>query len=366
MFLPRVRTYPLLLPLAWLYGLVVWLRNRAYDRGWLRSVAFDVPIIAVGNIAAGGTGKTPHTEYLVRLLRREGIGPIAILSRGYKRLTHGFVLAAEGTTAAQIGDEPYQMWRKFPDAIVAVDGDRVRGIQRLLALPVPPAVILLDDALQHRHLRPGLAICLTNYHRILYRDRLLPAGRLREPASGLRRADIAIVTKCPAALRDEEETEIAAHLPTRPGQPVYHTAYRYGTLVNLATGRPATVGATCQVLMVTGIADPTVMEQYVQTHYRLLDRISFGDHHRFSRKDIADIRSRLEAVNSEGHVTNDSTRRPIIVTTEKDAARLIAHPAVDDALRARIYYLPMEACFLSDAEAAAFDQQVLDFVQHRP
>jgi len=370
--LPKVHNITPLIPFSWLYGLGVRLRNRMFDIGQKKSVSFEdrLPVICVGNIAVGGTGKTPHTEYLVNLLHREGIGPIAVLSRGYKRHSEGFQVALPRTseqtdakiTASLLGDESYQLYRKFPFLTVAVDTKRVHGIEQLLKLPQPPKVVILDDAMQHRYVKPGLTICLTSFSRILYNDMILPAGRLREPASGVTRADMVIVTKCPKALRSEQETEIKANLPTRDKQPILYSAYRYGSLINLASGEPCDIEHSSEVLIVAGIADPKVMEDYVNKHYRLLDIFTFGDHHHFSNKDIADIKTRLEGVNASGYCTNDSGQKAVIITTEKDAARLYDHPAVTEELRKRIYYLPTEVYFLQDHQEK-FDQMVLDYVR---
>lgn len=364
MYLPKVHTFPLLVPFSWLYGLVIWCRNRMFDTGAKHSESFEdkVPVICIGNLAVGGTGKTPHTEYLVDLLQRNGIGPIAVLSRGYKRQSKGFLLASQGVTAAKLGDESYQLYRKFPNLMVAVDADRVHGIHELLKMPVPPAVILLDDAMQHRYVKPGLTICLTSYNRILYKDKLLPAGRLREPMQSISRADIVLVTKCPGGLRSEEETEILGNLPTYAEQPVLYSAYRYGKLVNLATNQPCDIDHSTQVLIVAGIADPKVMEQYVSTHYRLLDILTYSDHHHFTAKDIKTISERLDNVNLSGYCTNDSGKKPVIITTEKDASRLVDHPAVSEELRSRIYFLPTEVYFLQGQDAK-FDKIVLDYVK---
>lgn len=363
MYLPTVKNLNILLPFSWLYGLGVWFRNRMFDIGRKPSVSFEdeVAVICVGNLAVGGTGKTPHTEFLVSLFKNHSVGPIAVLSRGYKRQSKGFVLAKQGVTAAELGDESFQLYRKYPDIIVAVDADRRHGIRELLHLPQPPKVILLDDAMQHRYVKPGLTICLTSYNRILFKDKLLPAGRLREPASNVRRADIVIVTKCPGALRSEQETEIQANLPTRIDQPIFHSAYRYGQLVNLATGEPCDIDHATEVLIVAGIADPKVMEQYVHTHYRLLDILTFSDHHHFSNKDIAKIKERLENINGAGYCTSTSNKA-VIITTEKDAVRMINHPAVDESLRQRIYYLPTEVYFLQSQQEEKFDQLILDYV----
>ena len=371
MYLPKVNNYTFLLPFSWLYGLGVWVRNKMFDMGYKKAITFEdhVPVICVGNLAVGGTGKTPHTEYLVELLHRHGIGPVAVLSRGYKRHSKGYQVAMprqqesfDGkVTATLLGDESYQLYRKYPFLIVAVDADRVHGINQLMQLPEPPRVILLDDAMQHRYVKPGLTICLTSYSRILDKDLLLPAGRLREPAGNVSRSDVVIVTKCPGALRREEETEITANLPTRLDQPIFYSAYRYGNLVNLATGKPCEIPHSSEVLIVAGIADPKVMEDYVHKHYRLLDIFTFGDHHHFTNKDIQSIRERLDSVNGSGFITSASGSKAVIITTEKDAARLIDHPAVTDDLRQRIYYLPTEVYFLQKHEKK-FDSLILDYV----
>lgn len=347
-----------------------------FDTGHKISISFEdhVPVICVGNLAVGGTGKTPHTEYIVDLLRRNGIGPIAVLSRGYKRHSEGFQVALPRQedapidpkiNASLLGDESYQLYRKFPFLIVAVDADRVHGIRQLLTSQLPPRVIILDDAMQHRYVKPGLTICLTSYSRILYKDMMLPAGRLREPASNVTRADLVIVTKCPGALRREEETEITANLPTTLEQPIFYSAFRYGQLVNLSTGKPCEIEHSSEVLIVAGIADPKVMEEYVHKHYRLLDIFTFGDHHHFSDKDIQQIQERLDGVNASGFCSNDSGKKAVIITTEKDAARLVNHPAVTESLRKRIYYLPTEVYFLQKQEEK-FDQMVLDYVRNTP
>lgn len=362
MYLPNVKTIAPLAPLSWLYGLGVWMRNRMFDLGKIKQQSFEdkVAVICVGNIAVGGTGKTPHTEYLVRLFQSNGIGPIAVLSRGYKRTSTGFLLAAPNVSASKLGDESYQMYRKFPGVIVAVDEKRVRGIRKLLALPEPPKVIILDDAMQHRYVKPGLTICLTSYHRILYKDSLMPAGRLREPMQNINRSDLVVVTKCPGSLRQEETTEITAYLPTT-GQPILYSAYRYGKLVNLATGEQTIVDPTTQVLIVAGIADPSVLQNYVQAHYRLLDILTYSDHHHFNAKDIREMQQRLDNVNIDGYCTDNSGRQAVIITTEKDASRLIDNPTVSQELKSRIYYLPTEVYFLQNHQSQ-FDKIILDYV----
>ena len=364
MVLPKFKTFGILAPFSWIYSGVMGVRNWAFEKGYLKQESFEdrVAVICVSNLAAGGTGKTPHIEYLVRLLQREGIGPVAVLSRGYKRQSKGFVLAQEGISSTQLGDESFQLFRKFPELIVAVDEKRVRGIRKLLALDEPPKVILLDDAFQHRYVKAGLNICLTSYHRIIYRDKVIPAGQLRESPKGIRRADMVIITKCPGALRLEEETEITSKLLTNFEQPVLHSSYRYGRLINLQSMRPVDLDPRLQVLIVSGIADPTDMENYIQKHFRLLDILSFGDHHRFTSADIRQMEKRLDSVNEMGYCTNNSGERPIIITTEKDAARLVDHKSVSEELKQRIYYLPTEV-FFTEGHEQMFNNKILDYVR---
>ena len=362
--LPKFHTFPVLLPLSWIYSGVMRLRNWAFDSGKLSVTSFEerIPIIGVGNICAGGAGKTPHIEYLIRLLQQEGIGPIAVLSRGYRRDTKGFLLATTGITSGKLGDESFQLFRKFPEIIVAVDEDRVHGVKKLLALPTPPQVILLDDCFQHRYIKPGLNICLTSYHRIIYQDHVLSAGLLRESEEGMDRADIVIVTKCPKSLRDEEVNDLYARMPISGGQPIYYSGYRYTKLYSLETCLPVDVDPRREVLIVSGVADPAVMVNYVEKHFRLLDHMSYGDHHRFSYQDLREMQTRLDNVNRDGYCTNNSGEKPIIITTEKDAARLLDMKSIKPELKERIYYLPTEVFFL-DNHAELFNKKVLDYVR---
>ena len=228
-----VKIHHWLYPLSWLYGAGVCLRNKLFDWGWLRSRSFDVPVICVGNIAVGGTGKTPHTEYLIKLLQNEGIN-VATLSRGYKRKSKGYILATAESSVQKIGDEPYQIKSKFPDIRVAVDENRCHGIEQLLTLKSPAVdAVLLDDAFQHRHVKAGMNILLTDYHRLLCDDALLPAGRLREPACGKNRAQIVIVTKCPDDIKPIDFNIITKRLNLYPYQQLYFSRFRYGSLMPL-------------------------------------------------------------------------------------------------------------------------------------
>lgn len=347
-----------LCPVSFLYGMGVSLRNKLFDWGFLQSKSFDIPIICIGNLAVGGTGKTPHTEYLIQLLKDKH--HIAVLSRGYKRRTKGFVLSDAKSSARSIGDESYQIRQKFPHIVVAVDEKRVRGIEYLQLLDRPKKVdlILLDDAFQHRYIEAGLNIVLTDYHRLFCDDVLLPAGRLREPEKAKNRAQIVIVTKCPADLKPIDYNIIAKRLALFPYQKLFFSTFRYGHLMPVfpetgATERPlSSLKRSEQVLLVTGIASPAVLEEEIRHYSRHVELLSFGDHYNFKNKDIrliADLFNRLQG-------------EKLIITTEKDATRLIAHPAISEELKAHIYALPIEIQFLQNQEDT-FNKTIIDYVR---
>ena len=346
-----------LLPASWLYGAAVGLRNRLYDRGLLKVRHFDIPIISVGNITVGGTGKTPHVEYLIRLL-----GPqynVAVLSRGYKRKSRGYVLASPETPMQLIGDEPWQMKQKFGQRIqVAVDANRSRGIRRLThdEATREVQVILLDDAFQHRAVSPGLNIVLTNYHRPVDEDALLPAGRLREPAGGLRRADIVVVSKCPEDITPTECRAMRERLRLRPGQELYFSTLRYGMLRQIfgkGTRRVQDLREECvHVLLVTGIGSPQQMEQDMRRYTEYLTCLAFPDHHYFTGDDVARIQQTLASL----------PRPHIIVTTEKDAARMTGLQGLNAETREQLYVLPVEVEILR-SESNKFNLKIEAYVR---
>lgn len=339
-----------LLPLGWLYGLVVSARNRLFDMGVLHSQTFDMPTISVGNLAVGGTGKTPHVEYLLRLLK--DTYHVAVLSRGYKRRTKGFVLASDTSTANDIGDEPAQIKHKFPAVTVAVDANRCEGIQQLTR-QTPTQVVVLDDAFQHRYVCPGLSILLVEHER-MYGDRMLPAGRLREPMSGMRRADIIVVSKCPEGMTEDDFEKAAARLPLSGHQQLFFSRMEYQMLVPLfgKEARPLdTLDTDTHVLLLTGIANPAPMHAEIARHTRHITSLTYGDHHAFTPSDINAIRQAFAALPSPA----------IIITTEKDAARLSAIQGLDDKVRKAIYQLPIQVKFLRNGEEA-FNQMVMDYV----
>ena len=337
-----------LLPLSWLYGGAVKLRNFCFDVGLLKSRAFHVPVIAVGNITVGGTGKTPHVEYLIRLLREKF--SVAVLSRGYKRKTSGYLLADANTTARDIGDEPYQMKTKYPDVSVAVDGKRVRGIKRLTDDDEKLDVILLDDAFQHRYVKPGVNILLVDYHRLIIYDKLLPAGRLREPLSGKNRADIVIVTKCPKELKPMEFRVITKAMSLYPYQHLYFTTLEYGELqpVFPKMSEVCSFAADANVLLLTGIASPRQMEEDLRPKVQSLTLLTYPDHHHFSRKDVRHINETFSQMPSP----------KMIITTEKDAARLTALDGLSDDVRKNLFALPVRITFMQKEQ----EQQFCDFI----
>ena len=345
-----------LLPLSWFYGAGVDIRNALFDMGTLRSVSYDIPIINVGNITVGGTGKTPHVEYLIRLL--SGRYHVAVLSRGYKRKTKGYLLASTSTTMEEIGDEPWQIKQKFPEVYVAVDTNRRHGIERLMndEATKDVEVILLDDAYQHRYVKPGYNILLVDYHRLISDDRLLPAGRLRERPSASRRATTVIVTKCPQHINAMGFRVIMSSLNLRPYQQLFFSTFSYGTMHQLwgdGTLDPEALRKdNTHVLLLTGIAGPRQMEQDVRRFVQHISPLTFPDHHYYTKRDA-------EAINQAFH---ELPKPHIIVTTEKDAARLKHLQGLSDEVRESTYVLPIEISIMRN-EKDKFDKMINDYVR---
>ncbi|HNX44544.1 MAG TPA: tetraacyldisaccharide 4'-kinase [Bacteroidales bacterium] len=343
----------LLFPLAVLYGLVARIRNAFFNWGIFRQVSFSLPVISVGNLCAGGSGKTPMVEYLIRLLNQHY--RIATLSRGYKRKTNGFLMADETSTSSQIGDEPLQYFRKFKNIMVAVDENRRRGIRSLLNMGNPPGVILLDDAFQHRRVKPGLSILVTDYFKTYVHDQMLPVGRLREPIAGASRAQIIIVTKSPRIFSPILRRQITEELKPAPHQQLFFSYVKYLGLepvyaelppFSLKEQRPSTI------MMVTGIANPSPMEEYLRSACNELVMIPFPDHHRFEPHDLAMIRQRFDELHS---------RLKIIVTTEKDAMRLRDGQSETILKNLPVYYLSMQHEF-HEEDKRKFDAFILDYL----
>ena len=346
-----------LLPLSWLYGLGVGIRNFLFDVGIMKSRDFSVPVISVGNITVGGTGKTPHVEYLVKLLQHQA--KVAILSRGYKRKSKGFVLAGPSTTARDIGDEPMQMKLKFPKAIVAVDKERVHGIETLIGIDRSIDVVLLDDAFQHRYVKPGVNILLVDYHRLIIYDKLLPAGRLREPLNGKNRADVVIVTKCPKELKPMGFRVITKAMDLFPYQHLYFTTLSYAPLkpvfrneAVIQDSLPLEQLSDYHVLLVAGIASPRQMMEDLSPYTSHLSLLTFPDHHNFRPKDIDRINAAFAAL----------PRPAVVVTTEKDAVRLSETSGLSDEVRRNLCSLPVKIEFMLDQEES-FNQNIIGYVQ---
>lgn len=342
-----------LLPLSWLYGLGVRMRNTLFDIGILKSRAFNVPVISVGNITVGGTGKTPHVEYLIRVLTKQF--NVAVLSRGYKRKSKGFVLATADSTTLDIGDEPYQMKQKFPDVTVAVDKNRYHGIDLLEQGDKELDVILLDDAFQHRYVKPDINILLVDYHRLVIYDQLLPAGRLREPLKGKDRADVVIVTKCPKDIKPMRYRVVTKAMELYPYQQLFFSTIEYGELQPIFSheGLKDTKELKTQnVLLLSGIASPEQLTHDLSPHCGHIKTLAFGDHHRFRKKDVQLINKTFAAMEFP----------KCIVTTEKDATRLQGVEGFSDDVRSSIYALPITIRFMQEQEEN-FNNYIIGYVR---
>ena len=351
-----IKIHSSLLPLSFLYGMGVRFRNMLFDTGILESRSFPIPVISVGNITVGGAGKTPHVEYLIRLLCETK--RVSVLSRGYKRRTKGYLLASSSSTSLELGDEPYQMYLKYGRQVhVAVSANRCEGIERLCSDPETKDtdVILLDDAFQHRYVKPGVNILLVDYHRLIVYDKLLPAGRLREPKDGKRRADIVIVTKCPPDLRPMDFRVITKALNLYPYQKLFFTTIEYGDLIPLFSNSRSLalseITSDYEVLVLSGIASPQHLLCDIQKHTQNVIPMTFRDHHIFTPKDIARINNTFDSLSS----------KRIIITTEKDAARLVGLDGLSDDVRNHIYALPIKTTFLLEQQEQ-FDEFILSYV----
>ena len=345
-----------LIPLSWLYGIGVGFRNQLFNIGLLKQHDYDIPIISVGNITVGGAGKTPHVEYLIRLLKDKV--KVAVLSRGYKRKTHGYVLANDSSTVTDIGDEPYQMKQKYQDVHIAVDKKRVDGIAHITgdAETNDTDVILLDDAFQHRYVKPGINILLVDYHRLIIYDKLLPAGRLREPQSGKNRADIVIITKCPKDLKPMEFRVLTKAMNLYPYQSLYFTTIEYESLTPLFAKEKSTIEKKAledkHVMLITGIASPKQIIIDLKPHVKEMTTLTFSDHHQFKSKDIMKINETFNAIKGE----------KIIVTTEKDATRLEQLEGLSEEVKQNLYVLPIKVKFMINQEEE-FNDKIIDYVR---
>ncbi len=343
----------LLFPFALLYGLVISFRHLLFNLGILPSESFDVPIISVGNITIGGTGKTPHTEYLTRLLIKDF--RVAILSRGYSRKSKGFVLANSSCSFQDIGDEPLQYLQNFGDKIrIAVDKDRCHGVSRLLKMEEPPEIIILDDAFQHRYIKPGLSLLLTDYRRLYTDDYLLPTGMLRDLKASAKRADIIIVTKTEKILSPLVRRLIEEKLHPAPYQKIYFSYVKYGAPVSFPSFEKVKLDKNYSVIILfTGVANPYPLKDYLRYRCRELITIDFPDHHKYKKKDIRLIRKTWD---------RQFAKKKLIVTTEKDAMRLINSPYLRFLEDLPLIYLPIEVKFHGQDEKK-FNDQIFNYVR---
>ncbi|WP_291907033.1 tetraacyldisaccharide 4'-kinase [Chitinophaga sp. CB10] len=340
----------LLYPFSLLYGLVMWVRNKLYDRGLLTAVEFDIPTIAAGNLSVGGTGKTPHVEYLIRLLKQHY--QVATLSRGYNRRTSGYILADATTTASEIGDEPMQFHQKYPDIHVAVGEERMLAIPQLLMDEPGTQVVLLDDAFQHRSIKPGMNILITEYGRRFTKDHVVPFGRLREGRKGYQRANCIIVSKCPPDLSLAEKAAIEKEIAPLPHQQVFFTTLQYGAMYDLMTQEPVNIPGDATVLLACGIARPEPLLDKLRSSFSQVYLLSFPDHYYYSEKDIAKIIRERDGLPGN---------KKMVVTTEKDAVRLHLLQKNLTEQNMQMAVMPVEIAFLFDG-AERFNNFIFDYV----
>lgn len=340
----------LLSPFALLYGLVVSVIYFSYDTGLLKASRFSVPVIGIGNLSMGGAGKTPHVEYLIELLK-DYIN-VATLSRGYKRKTSGFRFVTHEDTALTAGDEPVQYRRKYRDILVAVAESRAYAIPAMIRQYPDIQAILLDDAFQHRSVKPGLSIMLTPYDSMFYDDYLLPAGRLREWRSGYRRADIIIVSKCPESMSGTEKEEMTRKINPLPQQQVYFTRYRYADPYDFYDNfSRISLSASVDVILLSAIANTDYLLSYLEPRVGSVIEVEYEDHHVFDKYDI----DRIIRIHKE------QSSKPIILTTEKDAVRLEMHKETLQQHGIRVYVLPVQVKFHFD-ESQKFDASIRNFL----
>lgn len=338
-----------LLPLSLVYWLVIFLRNWLFDKELLRTATFGMPLITVGNLAVGGTGKSPLIEYLVALLHKRY--KVATLSRGYRRRTRGYALATTRSTALEIGDEPLALHRKFPTIPVAVGEERLLAIPELLHDHPETEVILLDDAFQHRSIQAGCSILLTDYANLFTRDFYLPTGDLRDLKSRYKEATAIVVSKCPANLSEKQRSDLIEELAPVTGQPVFFTTLSYEAPYHLTTKETYSFTGHEEVLLVTGISNPRPLKQYIEERSATYLQLTYRDHHIFSIEDFKDIVREFEKLPAENRV---------IVTTEKDAVRLEKFNT--EIAQLPWYVLPVAPRFLFD-EQASFDRLIVQFIE---
>lgn len=340
----------LLLPISLFYHIILKIRHKLYDWGILKSKGFDLPVICVGNLSLGGTGKTPHVEYLIDLLSEQY--RVCVISRGYGRKTKGFQLGSASCYAETIGDEPMQYVNKFHDLLVAVDENRNEAISLMNTMDRPPEVYLLDDALQHRSTLPGLNLLLTSFDNLYVEDCLVPAGTLRDLKSAARRADILVVSKCPTDLKKEQKDGVIAKLKPLPHQSVYFSTLTYEALEGINhAAHQVDPGSADAVLLFCGIARPQALKEELERRFRHVEMMAFPDHHPYSQNDLESIHHRYQKM--------EGTQK-IIITTEKDHARFINSPYLCKFESAPLFVQPIGVRF---NEEKSFNESVLSYVR---
>jgi tetraacyldisaccharide 4'-kinase len=348
----------LLYPFSLIYGAVTGIRNFMYNTGILPHHEFRLPVICVGNITIGGTGKTPHTEYLIGLLSQNF--HVATLSRGYMRKSTGFRIASSSDDVSEIGDEPMQIHIKYPEITVAVDRNRVNGVYSILKEKPETEVIVMDDGFQHRSITPGFTILLTDFSRLMINDHLLPYGRLRESAGNMSRADIILVTKSPENISPIQRRIIVKEINKAAYQNLYFTSFEYQDplpvftqqicrKLSLAGQKKEKAG----IVLVTGISNPLPLKDYLEGYFKEIVHLSFPDHHKFTEKDIVKVSSAFY---------NLEAAEKFIITTEKDAVRLREFTNIAELIRSSAYYIPVGIIFLND-DKDEFDNQIIDYVR---
>ena len=330
-------------PFSLLYGLITSIRNYLFNVNVLKSSEYKTPTIVVGNLSVGGTGKTPQIEYLIRLLQNNY--KIAVLSRGYKRKSEGFVLADKHATAESIGDEPFQFYKKFINIIVCVDANRRNGIEQLEKLASPPDIILLDDAFQHRKVKGGLNVLLTSFNNLYVDDCMLPTGNLRELKAGAKRAQAIIVTKCPENLSIKEQNLIEEKLKPIENQPVFFTTISYDERLKGSVEMELEALKASEILLITGIANPLPLTNYLRAKEIKFKHLNFPDHYSFKEKDILTINEAYESIQS---------KNKIVLTTEKDYVRIFGRLK-------NVYYISIKTTFIN--HKSSFDTIINNYVE---
>ncbi len=360
MDIPKVEIRSSLLPLSWLYGIVVNFRNWLFNKKILKQQKFDIPVICVGNITVGGTGKTPHIEYLIRLL--SPMFKVAVLSRGYKRKSKGFLIANIDSKVRDVGDEPLQIKRKFPEILVVVDKNRVNAIKNIISIEKEdrPDLILLDDGFQHRYVQPSLSIVLADSNRPVFEDKLLPAGLLRESLKGIYRASVVLVTKCNPNMQPIDFRIYTNGLNLFPYQELFFTSFDYDHLKPVFPELGVEFASMDQLrkkhlFLVTGIASPGPLVRTLEHKTDNLYTKFFSDHHNFTKKDIQSIVDMIESIEGENK---------IIVTTEKDSVRFRSISYLPESVKNILHYIPVRVTFLNNKEKLSFNKKIIEHVRN--